>query len=259
MTDFHRIPSFIPAEIVDAPIDCKWESAREHIGPTETVTPLLKNLGRGNGLAQVAMCAGILLWLTWRLKSLTKEAGQSLELAEAAFAYTVDWRYVDLEAGTNWEAPDQPPADSATMKVNNFIFDTLDHDAHWSSFYTPVGSTFHTSHIVQHVIPKAHRRDFEQWLAAVSDRMAQHFPLPDLPERDFDSFDTEEEYDAYCAPRRGVAVPPQLLDPSFGYDPFQREKLVEQFLQGLDRSRNRFLRSPEAMLELGFVGTPYKP
>jgi hypothetical protein len=255
--DFARIPSFIPAAIVDAPIDCAWEGAQAHIGPTETVTPLLLNLGRGNGLAQVAMCAGILLWLTWRLKTLA-DVSQNLELAEAAFAYTVDWRYLDLAAGANHQPPDQPPEKSATMKVTNFMFSTLNQKKQWHSFYTPVDSTFHSSHVVQHLMPKAHRRDFEGWLATVSDRMAKHFSLPDIPRREFNTFESKAAYVEYCAPRRGVAVPPQLLDPAFHYDPSQREALLKQFLAQLDRSRNRYLRSPQAMLDLGFEGTPYE-
>jgi hypothetical protein len=255
--NFYEIPSFVPPTIVDAPIDCKWGGAQEHIGPTETVTPLLLNLGRGNGLAQVAMCAGILLWLTWRLKTLT-EVDHNLELAEAAFAYTIDWRYVNVDAGPKGKAPDQPPAVSAAKKVNSFMRRALDHEAHWHSFYTPVDSTFHSSHVVQHIMPKERRIDFERWLRAVSDRMHQYFPLPNIPQRDFETFESKAAYIEYCIPRRGIAVPPQLLDPSFDYQPSQREALLAEFLAQLDRGRNRYLRSPEDMLELGFVGTPYK-
>jgi len=53
-------------------------------------------------------------------------------------------------------------------------------------------------------------------------------------------------------------VPPQLLDPTFDYHPDQREALVAGFLANLDPAHNRYLRTPEAMLDLGFTGTPYR-
>lgn len=255
--NFYALPSFIPKEIVGAPIDCSWEGAQAHIGPVETVTPLMKQLGRGNGLAQVAMCAGVLLWLTWRLKPLT-EVDHNLELAEAAFAYCIDWRYVDINAGPKGKAPDQPPEVSAAKKVNSLVRRALDQDSYWNSFFTPVAETFHAANVVQHIMPKPHKRTFDQWLLTVSDRMHAHFPLPDIPKREFSTFESKEAYRAYCAPRRGIAIPPQILDISVEYDPSQREANLKGFLRGLDRERNRFLRSPEAMLELGFQGTPYE-
>ena len=254
--NFYERPSYIPADLVDAPIDCRWDGAQAHIGPVEVVTPLMKHLGRGTGLAQVAMCAGVLLWMTWRLKTLA-DVDHNLELAEAAFAYSIDWRYLNVDAGPKGKAPDQPPALSASKKVNSLVRRALDAQTHWNSFYTPVGETFHAANVVEHIMPKSRRADFDAWLTAMSDRMHAHFPLPDMPARDISTFDSKAAAWAYRAPRRGVAVPPQLLDPSFDYDPAQREDLLREFLSGLDRGRNRYLRSPEDMLSLGFEGQPY--
>jgi hypothetical protein len=255
--NFYALPKFIPEEIVGAPIDFPWEGAQEHIGPVETLTPLMMHLGRGNGLAQVAMCAGILLWLTWRLKTLT-DVEHNLELAEAAFAYTIDWRYVDINAGPKGKAPDQPPEVSAAKKVNSLVRRALNQDTYWNSFFTPVAETFHAANVVQHIVPTSQKGAFEHWLLAVSDRMHAHFPLPDLAEREFSTFESEQAYDAYVAPRRGVAIPPEILDTSVEYDPGKRDASLAKFLTGLDRGRNRFLRSPEEMLELGFEGRPYE-
>lgn len=254
--NFYEIPNFISPDVVGAPIDCEWEGAQAHIGPVETVTPLLTHLGRGTGLAQVAMCAGILLWMTWRLKPIA-DVDHNLELAEAAFAYSIDWRYLDVNAGPRGKAPDQPPEASSAKKVNSLVRRALDAESHWNSFFTPVGETFHAAHIVQHIMPKSHKAEFVKWLEFVSDRMHTHFPLPDIPQREFSSFENKEAAWAYRAPRRGVAVPPQALDPAIEYQPASREELMREFLRGLNRGRNRYLRSPEAMLELGFKGQPY--
>ncbi|MCE1174553.1 MAG: hypothetical protein LWW77_08110 [Propionibacteriales bacterium] len=254
--NFYERPDFIPADVVGAPIDCEWKGAQAHIGPVETLDPQLIRLGRATASAQVAMTAGILLWLTWRLKPLT-EVDHNLELAEAAFAYTIDWRYLDVDAGPKGKAPDQPPELSAAKKVNSLMRQAVDADSYWNSFFTPVDKTFHSARVTRYILPKPHKVKFGAWLNELSERTYQHFPLPDLPQRDIREFESREACYAYRAPRRGVAIPPQLLDPSFDYQPEQREDLLREFLAGLDRSRNRYLRSPEAMRELGFVGEPY--
>ena len=254
--NFYERPDYVPAEIVGAPISCEWKGAQAHIGPVETLTPLMVQLGRGTAATQVAMCAGILLWLTWRLKTLTP-VEHNLELAEAAFAYNIDWRYLDVDAGPKGKAPDQPPAESAAKKVNRWMRDAVDAETRWNSFYTAVGETFHSSHVVKFITPRRYKPDFTAWLDAVSDRMAEHFPIPDIPWREINTFESKADCYAYRAPRRGVAIPPQVLDPSFDYRPEQREDLLREFLAGLDPSRYRYLRTPEALLELGFEGVPY--
>ena len=255
--NLYERPSFIPASIVDAPIAFTWEGAQAHIGPVEMVTPLMKSLGQGTGLAQVAQCAGVLLWATWRLKK-AANVDHNLELAEAAFAYGVDWRYIDRKAGPWHEVLDQPSALSAAMKINSLMRRALNHEAHWNSFYQPVSETFHSANIVNHILPKPTRAEFESWLNSVIDRVKTFFPLPDIPKRKFGTFDNEAAYDEYVAPRRGVAVPPQILDPGFDYKPQEREALLAGFLGQLDPQKNRYLRSPESMLKLGFVGVPYQ-
>lgn len=83
------LPGYIPPSIIGAPLDFRWEGARDHIGPTETVTPLLDMLASTTMTAQIAMCAGVLTWGAWRLKGET-EVEHNFELVEAAFAYMID-------------------------------------------------------------------------------------------------------------------------------------------------------------------------
>lgn len=254
--NFFDRPSYIEATIVGAPMDFVWDGAQAHIGPVETVTPLMKHLGRCTGLAEVGLCAGVLLWGTWRLSGIADNR-HHLELGQAAFAYGVDWRYVDPNAGPDLAPPDQPPAVSATMKLGDLMRRALDHDTYWNSFYIPVGETFHSANIVSHILSKDARRQFERWLTAVSDRMHTHFRLPDIAFRKYRTFENEAAYDAYVAPRRGVAVPPQLLDPDFAYDESQYEPLMTAFVSSLNPANNRYLRSAKAMAALGFQGDPY--
>jgi hypothetical protein len=111
---------------------------------------------------------------------------------------------------------------------------------------------------VHHILPKSPRAAFDDWLVAVADRAHEFFPLPDLPYREYDTSEDDDAYNDYVAPRRGLAVPPQLLDPDAACQPQQREELLAEFLAGLDPARNRYLRTPDAMKALGFTGAPYR-
>lgn len=253
----YMIDKLIPQLLLGAVLDFKWEGAREHIGPTETVTPLLNHIGGTTSCAQISLCAGVLLWGASRLQGFV-EVEHNFELAEAAFAYQVDWRYVDIDAGPKGKAPDQPPALSAMMRLNQFMRNSIDKDEYWDSFYQPVSETFHSIHIVNHILPKPVKKDFENWLNIVVERIKKSYAKPDESFRKRKEFDSEAEYQIFLGRHRGPALPPQILAPSFDYTPENRESLVRDFLKNLDIGNNRYLRTPEAMKELGFEGTPYQ-
>jgi len=238
--DFYSRPDFIPESVVGAPLDFVWKGAQAHIGPVEQVTPLMEQIWGVTTCAEIGMCAGVMLWVKWRLDGFA-EVDHDLELAEASFAYCVDWRYLDRDGGPKGKPPDQPPAMSAAMKVNSLMRRALDMDEYWYNQYQPVSETFHSAHIVRHILPNAAKRVFDNWLKVVSDRLRVYFPKPGDGGRKFAEFESREAYRAYTAPHRGVPVPPQLLDPSFDYNPEDREALVAKFLSGLDPSRNRYL------------------
>jgi hypothetical protein len=252
----HR-PAYIPESILSAPLQFVWQGATEHIGPTETVTKLLDRLSGTTTCAQITMCAGVFEWGAWRLSAHTP-VDYCLELAEAAFAYQVDWRYVNPDAGPVGKAPDQPAAISATMQLTRFMRSALDKDEYWNSYYQPIRETFHCAHLVEHILPKQAKKGFQAWLDGLAERIMQFWPKPDEPFRKKKEFATVEEHQSFIARHRGVAVPRELLDPDFPYRPEMREQLVAEYLERLDWKVNRYLRSPEDMLKIGFEGTPYR-
>jgi hypothetical protein len=249
------LPPFIPASITGTPLEFEWKGAREHIGPTETLTPLLKQLGSTTTCGQISMCAGILLWGAWRLKGATP-IERYVELAEATFAYQVDWRYLNLEAEPLIPAPDQPPAVSAMTELNNFLVAAV--RDYWISYYIPVAETFHSSHVVKHILPKKAAKDFQTWLLGLAERVREIAAKPDEPFKKKKEFPTEEAWKAFLAPHRGKPLPPDILDPAATVTKENRHDLVATFLAGLDWNNNRFLRPPEEMKASGFVGTPYR-
>jgi hypothetical protein len=250
------VPSYVPPSIVGAPLNFHWEGASDHIGPVETVTPLLDLLAGTTTTAQIAMCAGILSWGAWRLKGHV-EVEHNFELAEAAFAYVVDWRYVDRDAGPRGKAPDQPPALSAMKQLNRFMRLGLNQDKYWDSYFQPVWETFHSAHIVRHILPNAMRSDFESWLATLVGRIKSHWAKPDEEFRRKDTFPNAKEREQFISRHRGRPVPREILDPRFEYQEEDSPRLIGEFLARLNPQTNRYLRSPENMLALGFEGVPY--
>jgi hypothetical protein len=248
-------PSWIPEQVVGAPIEFKWSGASDHVGPMETVTPLLNMLSGKTTCGQVSLIAGLLQWAAWRLNGHT-DSEHNLWLAEAAFAYQVDWRYCDVDAGR--EPVDQPPAQSAMMLVNSFARQALDYDEFWNSYYQPVRLVFHAAHVVQHILPKSERAVFEGWLKSTVARLDLVAPKPEEAFKKKKEFASAEEHAAFISRHRGVPLPPEVLDPSFEYEDSARAELVSKFLSSVNWDANPYLRSPDAMIELGFVGKPYQ-
>jgi hypothetical protein len=252
------LPPWIPASIRHAPIDFAWRGAQRHCGPVNAVTPLLRKLDNTTLCGQLSLCAGLLSWAAVRFMDAAAEAASCLELAEAAFAYQVDWRYADPSAGSVRTAPDAPPAPSALMEVAVYLWKGMDRAAYGESLYAPVRETFHAAHVVQHVMPQAERPAFVDWFEQVIARVQQQARAPEGPARYRNDFDNPEDWQRFIAAHRGPALPPELLDPGFDYQPAQREALVARFLARLDGSANRYLRTPQEMLRLGFDGEPYR-
>jgi hypothetical protein len=254
-------PEFMPAAIAAAPFDFVWKGDRQHIGPVETVTPLMNRLSGSTICAQVTLMAGLLVWAAWRLKpGAPEETQRFLQLAEAAFAYQVDKLYLDLGRPPhyNYSEDEFTPALSAAFEIEGFARKVMDARNYWDNYYIPVRETFHAAHLVNHTMPKSEKKTFETWLGDLADRLKTVAPKPDEPFRKLRDFPSREDYLAFVAPHRGVALPPEILDPRFAYDPSQRTELVARYLKDLDWQGNPFLRSPEAMLAAGFKGTPYQ-
>jgi hypothetical protein len=252
---FAERPSFIP-DMSGEPIDFAWDGPEAHIGPTETVTPLLDLLAGTTTCGQVTMCAGVLLWGAWRLKGHTA-VEHNFELAEAAFAWQIDYRYIDVDRGPKGKPPDQPPAQSAMMKLNSFMRREMDADEYWNSYYQPVRETFHSAHLVRHILPKDARKEFETWLKGLVARVKEIASKPDEEFRKKKEFESPEAHRAFVSRHRGSPLPPEILAPQSKVTPELQRDLVMQFLGGLNPSSNRYLRSPEELKASGLEAMPY--
>lgn len=156
-------PAFIADEVVGAPLDFKWNGPGEHVGPMETVTPLLERIGHKTSCGVWSLGAGVLLWGGWRLKGHAPEADAVIEVAEAMFMHQVDLRYLDRDAGPRVDRPESLPAHAVAKELLYFAWYALS-DRHWNKYYQPVTDVFHPTHLVRHILPAAHKKTFAAWL-----------------------------------------------------------------------------------------------
>lgn len=246
-------PKYIPEAIIGAPIDFPWEGRRAHAGPMQTVTKLLNRLASTTTCGQLTMCAGILEWAAWRLYG-HLPIDNTLHFCDAAFAYQVDQRYADADAGDIRKPPPGPPELAALMEISGYLWSAMGPDFA-TSYFQPIPDTFHAAHVTRHITPKAHRKAFDQWLAALSDRVHAVAPKPDEEFKKKKEFASPEQHQAFLARHWGAPLPRQILDPEAIATP--AEPLIQAFLAGLDWQANPYLRSPDQMRELGFPGQPY--
>jgi hypothetical protein len=247
-------PSYVPNAIIGAPIDFPWKGTRAHAGPMQTMTKLLDRLSGTTTCGQITMCAGIVEWLAWRLQG-HLPIENTLHFCDAAFAYQVDHRYADRDAGDITNPPAGPPECAALMELGGYLWDQLK-PKFLTSYYQPVPETFHASHVTRHTTPKAHKKTFDGWLAGLSDRVHTVAAKPDEEFKKKQEFDDPAELEAFYARHFGRPLPREILDPDAIATP--PEPLIAAFLAGLDYHANPYLRTPEQMRELGFPGEPYK-
>jgi hypothetical protein len=252
------IPSYIEkAGIVGVPLDFVWHGAQAHIGPVETVNKMFNLIGYKTTCGMLTQAAGIISWGAWRLQGHTNVT-VLLQMVEASFAFQVHPHYVDPDGAPTRKPRDQPPAESAAAKLQVLLWEGLDAERYWQSYYQPHDSAFHSAYLVRHIMPKNKQKVFSKWLEGMLARIKQVAPKPDeLPVEDEEALSPEERA-AYYARHWGQALPPQVLDLEFDYQPGKRDELVDRFLRALDWKANPFLRSPDEMKKLGFQGTPYQ-
>jgi hypothetical protein len=254
-------PSFIPAALAEAPVDFEWKGDREHIGPVQMVTPLMRRLWGVTHCGQITQLAGLLYWAGWRLKNhAPAPARRFLLMAPAMFAYQIDALYFDRGPVPEYEEYEDEftPALSAAFEIEGYARRALDKERYWNEYYTPVRPTFHMAHLVTHIMPKELQKKLKSWLREAAARVHAAAPKPEEDRKKPEEFPSDEAYCAWIATHQGSALPPQILDPAFTYDESQRKALVDEHLKALNWRDNPYLRSPEAMVAAGFKGTPYQ-
>jgi hypothetical protein len=253
-----KIPSYVEhAGVVGAPLDCKWDGALDHIGPVETVNKMMNLLASKTTCGVLTEAAGIIGWGAWRLQGLT-DVNVLLQMVEATWAFQVHPFYVNPDGVVTRKPKDQPAAPSAAGELQLLLWRGLDADKYWQSYYQPLATAFHAAYVVKHVTPKAKQKVFTKWLEGMVQRIHSVAAKPNEEAIEDEDALAPDELAAYYARHWGEPLPPEILDLDVEYEPARRAELVDGFLRGLDWKKNPFLRSPEAMKEMGFEGKPYQ-
>ena len=252
------IPNYIQkAGIVGVPLDFIWHGPQHHLGPMETVNKMFDLIASKTTCGMLTQAAGIISWGTWRLQGHT-DIKILLQMVEGSFAFQVHPHYVDRKGAPTPKPPEQPPARSASAKLQSLLREGLNASKYWHDYYQPIDSAFHSAYLVRHIMPKDKKKIFSKWLEGMLARIKEIAPKPDEePVEDEDELSAEERA-AYYARHWGEALPPQVLDLEFDYQQNMRKELVNRFLNELDWQESPFLRSPKEMKKLGFRGTPYQ-
>jgi hypothetical protein len=180
--------------------------------------------------ANIAFCAAAAEWICHRFDTLSDDPVPYLHL-ESIWAGVVDGRYFDY-----WEPPDANWMGSVRGPLSMAIIFTIEAGVQAGEDAHPSLSGARISRLAEHVLIDP--QPFQKWRQRVLERLEELYPLD------------EED-------KAGDVVPREAFDPEFGFDPGMTEALINRFLARLDWRTNRFLRSPDEMLALGFRGTPY--
>lgn len=248
------VPPYIAKSgVADLPLQFTWKGQGMHYGPSQG-TKLHNELAKLTTLALATVTTLCAEWLIWRLRG-GIDAERLLHYLDATLAWTVDWRYRDQ---SSLKLPKDTPVNQAVLD-GIWLVQLTTEDRLWRRPGLPNDKTAALVSVTKQTLTAKEQKSYLAWVQSAvetAQRLGSH-PAQKWPQwRDFNS--DEPAYKQAVAPFLGTTIPREAFDPDSGYKPAQREELIQRFLAGLDPKMNPFLRTPEAMKELGFEGTPYR-
>lgn len=219
------------AEIRDVTLRYEWDDWKlEDIYESET-DKFHERMSSISYRANIAFTIACGEWITYRYDVVSNDPVPH-EHMEAAWAGLVDPWYAVW-----WEPPDEYWLGPIRGALSLAIIFTLEARADAYECLDVAESSDHASSVAEHVMTDPN--PFRKWRERVVERLERLYP--------FDENDP-----------MGDVVPKEALDPDFDFRPEMTEQLVQAYLSGLNSYANRFLRTPEEMLDCGFKGIPYR-
>jgi hypothetical protein len=111
--------------------------------------------------------------------------------------------------------------------------------------------------VVRFILTKDELKAFNKWLKVTRERLDLIAPLPAMKQRQNTEFESKEAFWVYKQPRRGLPLPPMILDPKTDLSGIDLHTEATSFVGSQNYKENRYLASPSAMRKTGFEGTPY--
>ncbi len=239
------VPGYLQtARIQDDTLRYEWDDWDDLPAVTTTDEELLARLPRVSQRAVLAFMCGTAEWIYHRLAKLCDDPAPS-DYLEAAWALIVEVRYCGYGTGMWWQNY-EAETESWVGPVKGPIGDGLERleiacQQLALEGTDPVRRAGLIAALATYIMldPAPYKR----WCELVLDRFEALYAR-----------DPEDEM--------GDVVPRQAVNPEFDFHVEQTEALINQFLGSLDYRANKFLSSPEEMLEseellMRFQGTPY--
>jgi hypothetical protein len=219
------------ANIQDDSVRFEWDDWRT-IPATETPDQaLFERLDWVSQRAVTAFMCGTAEWVVHRFAKLLDDQAPH-DFLEAAWAMTVHVRYCRYGECLSWETyrddtdswkgPVKKPVSDALLRLEVAIQRLA-----WEAT-DPVGRASLLAALATYVLTDP--APYKTWCGQVLDRFEAVY-----------RFDPDDPL--------GDVVPRQALDPAYDFKVEQTEALINEFLASLDHRSNRFLASPEAMLD----------
>lgn len=100
---------------------------------------------------------------------------------------------------------------------------------------------------------------FDSWFNSVIIKSTELFPVPtdELDENGVFIFNEDKDFDPYLI--KEPFIPREFyFEPDFDYQTADLKQLQQKLLDSVNYKENLFLSSPERMISIDFVGTPYQ-
>jgi hypothetical protein len=241
-----QVPKYLQVSDIQNPIvRYEWDDWQDLPAldvPDDAIGSRLVELSKR---AVLAFMCGTAEWIVYRYAKLC-DISIPWSYLEAAWAMIIDVHYGDSGGAVGWEAytteteaewrgPVKQPIADALLRLEPSIQEL--------ALYAtdPVGDASVLATLAKYVLPQI--SPFEDWANQVLDRLEAIYPI-----------EVDDEL--------GDAIPRPAIDPEFPFRLDESEVLINRFLSSLDYRSNKFLSTPEGMLnsesELAFTGVPYE-
>lgn len=239
---------FIASKLDKRPINFDWDDNDPDQYYRRESRKLETKVSQVSFRGQLALAAGLTEWIFHRV---AKHAFISdiHDFVAATWAAVVDYRYAiewSRPMDINFVGPLLGPQLTAIRVLDDVYLGGLDYDP---VDYEVCCLAFLAEHVTRR------NATYKAWLKQALERMAELSPMTESA-LDYmrTSSPTREQRAAFDW---GAPVARVQLDTSVPLDSVNTAESIDAYLRSLDPTTNRFLSTPEQMLELGFEGVPY--
>jgi hypothetical protein len=184
--------------------------------------------------AGVSLSVGSLEWIAWRLHKHINDP-VVFQVIEATWAGIIDWRYLEWHdlPPPNWEEELPWPVEGPLTMAVKLLGEIVSQVSHGQP---DTGEAAALVELPLYVLKD--QEPYKEWRRFAIRRLTEAHPIQ------------RED-------RQGTPVPREALEPERDYKPEAAAQLLSAYLQGLDHTKNPYLRSPDDMIADGYKGIPY--